>query len=125
MGERVLKWGDTLTLTWHPAVEPLFPVVYMVMDGQTPLWDGWSPETIYSRTAYEDGELLTLTVMACYAVNGVPVAATQSTSAALTLKTEVREALEPPIFLSGNEITVDPSMDATVAWGPLPPKVQP
>jgi hypothetical protein len=91
----------------------------VMVDGQTPLWDGWSPETAYSRTAYEDGELLTLTVMACYAVNGVPVAATQSTSATLTLKTEVREALEPPIFLSGNEITVDPSMDATVAWGPV------
>ena len=119
-GERSVPWGETLTLTWHPAEDPLFSVVYMVMaDGQTSLWDAWSEDTAFTRTFTEDGETVTLWVAACYALHGVPISATQSASAQLTLLVETREALEPPVFLWGNEITVDPRKDVTVAWGPV------
>ena len=122
-GELSIPWGDTLRLSWSLENEPLFPVVYTVMDESAdppaPLWDGWREDTSFEMTCRADGGTYLLRVYACYAVNGEPVIATQSPSAAVSVTVPIREALESPAFLFGNAITTDPGKDLTIAWSPV------
>ncbi|MBR5123972.1 MAG: hypothetical protein IKU90_02485 [Clostridia bacterium] len=117
-----LAWGETLSLSWQYAEDPLFSVVCMVKssapDGApVDLWDSWRTDTGYRYPCRVDGETLTLQVYACYAVNGDPAYATQSTSALLNVTVSVREALETPVFITGNQVTTVAEKDVTVAWG--------
>ena len=121
-GDKSLPWGETLTLSWQFAEEPAFSTVCMVTAVNqsglpVDLWGNWKPSTSYSRSCKQDGEVFTLRVYACYAVDGEPVSATQSVSADVTVTVSTREALESPGFIMGNRITVTPKRDVTVAWG--------
>ena len=122
-GELSVPWGDTWRLSWSLTDEPLFAVVYMVTDeaADSPfaLWDTWRADTSYELSCRTDGGSYLLRVCACYAVNGEPVAATQSTSVTVSITVPVREAPESPVFLFGNEISTDPGKDLTVAWSPV------
>ncbi len=121
-GDLALTRGEELTLSWQFANEPLFPAVCMVTaidENGLPvdLWETWKPDMAYSRLFRQDGETVTLRVYACLAVNGDPISATRSRSADITVTVSVREALEAPGFITGNQITVNPGRDITVAWG--------
>jgi hypothetical protein len=87
-------------------------------DGQsTDLWDVWKPDASYSRPCRQDGESFTLRVYACYEAGGEPVLATKSESAVVTVTVSARETLEPPGFVTGNQVTTTAGRDVTVAWG--------
>lgn len=123
-GSKTLSWGETLTLSWSHSEDPPFPVVYTVIctdaEGNTAsLWDNWLPEAVYTRSCRQDGEVFTLRVFSAFAVDGKPVDATRSESSALTVTVSTREALDPPAFLTGNQITVSPGHPATAAWSPV------
>ena len=123
-GNKTLSWGETLNLSWSHSEEPPFPVVYTVIctdtEGNTEsLWDNWLPETVYTRSCKQDGEVFTLRVYAAFAVDGKPLDATRSESSALTVTVSTRESLDPPAFLTGNQITVPLGHQTTVAWSPV------
>ena len=122
-GEKNAAWGERLNLSWLPAEEPLFPVVYMVVDesqdGSVELLESWKTDTVYSLLCRTDGAFMTLRVYACYAVNGEPLPATQSKSDSLFVTVASRIPLATPDFLFGNEISVRPKGDLTVAWSPV------
>lgn len=123
-GNLVLSWGESVTVSWSLSEETTHPVVYMVMsnvtDGETvALWEAWKQDTTFTYRGTKDGETLTLRISACLAVNGEPVAATQSQSAELTVTVTPREVLEAPAYLTGNRITVQTGKEATAAWGPV------
>ena len=121
-GEIALAWGEELTISWQYADEPRFTALCMVTaigeDGlPTDLWETWKPDTSYSRLCKQDGETVTLRVYACYAVDGEPVSTTQSRSADVIVTVAVRDALEAPGFVIGNQVTATPGREVTVAWG--------
>ena len=123
-GSKPLSWGETLNLSWSHSEAPPFPVVYTVIctdtEGNTEsLWDNWLPETVYTRSCKQDGEVFTLRVYAAFAVDGKPLDATRSESSALTVTVSTRESLDPPAFLTGNQITVPLGHQTTVAWSPV------
>ena len=123
-GSKTLSWGETLNLSWSHSEDPSFPVVYTVIctdtEGNTEsLWDNWLPETVYTRSCKQDGEVFTLRVYAAFAVDGKPLDATRSESSALTVTVSTRESLEPPAFLTGNQITVQLGHQTTAAWSPV------
>ena len=119
--DQTLAWGETLSLSWSLTEEPLFPVVYMVVDESADpplaLWDSWRADTAYASLCREDGAQMSLRVYACYLANGEPVAETVSQSASVSVTVASRDVLDSPAFLFGNEITTDPGKDLTVAWG--------
>lgn len=121
--EAPLPWGTTLTLTWTLSEETPLPVVYMaaLLDesgNAVELWDSWRADTRFDRLCDIDGEVLTLQVYACLAVDDEPVMATQSVSDSATFTVATREALEAPAFLMGNQISVPIQKETTVAWSP-------